>query len=167
MQFLGKDVDTPVVFNDRGHGPDSAVLDHVNDVPVAMQRHVPMVFEVVFSVQFLDKVIDMPVISQSCAHGDPDSAVLAVQWGARGDSTGAVFVLGVVFTPLLDQCLCPLLCRHPWRFHRCSSQTRILTCRCYADTRGDSTGARCCARQVPRSSLTDFSSFSWFFDVMQ
>ena len=26
VQFLGKVVDTPVVFNDRGYGPDSAVL---------------------------------------------------------------------------------------------------------------------------------------------
>ena len=58
---------------------------------------------------------------------------------ARGDSTGAVLVLGVVFTPvkipqvqLLDQCLCPSFCQHPWRFHRCSSRTRILTCPCYA-----------------------------------
>ena len=25
MQLLGKVVDTPVVYNDRGHGPDSAV----------------------------------------------------------------------------------------------------------------------------------------------
>ena len=51
---LGKVVDTPVVFNDRGHGPDSAFLEQVIDVPVGMQRHVPMVFEVVLIVQFLD-----------------------------------------------------------------------------------------------------------------
>ena len=61
---LGKVVDTAVVFNDRGHGPDSAVLDQVIDVPVAMQRHVPMVFEVVLTVQFLDMVIDVPVAVQ-------------------------------------------------------------------------------------------------------
>ena len=64
VQFLGKVVDTPVVFNDRGHGPDSAVLDKVIGVPVAMQRHVPMVFEVFLIVQFLDKVIDVPVAVQ-------------------------------------------------------------------------------------------------------
>ena len=29
VQFLGKVVDTPVVFNDRGHGPDSAVPGQV------------------------------------------------------------------------------------------------------------------------------------------
>ena len=29
VQFLGKVVDTPVVFNDRGYGPDSAVPGQV------------------------------------------------------------------------------------------------------------------------------------------
>ena len=61
MQLLGKVVDTPVVYNDRCHGPDSAVLDQVIDVPVAMQRHVPTVFEV---LQSLDMVIDVPVAVQ-------------------------------------------------------------------------------------------------------
>ena len=64
VRLLGKVVDTPVVSNDRDHGPDSAVLDKVIDVPVAMQRHVPMVFEVVLTVQFLDKVIDVSVAVQ-------------------------------------------------------------------------------------------------------
>ena len=63
---LGKVVDTPVVFNDRGHGPDSAVLDLVIDVPVAVQRHVPMVVE---TVQFFDKVIDVPVLCTTGACG--------------------------------------------------------------------------------------------------
>ena len=61
---LGKVVDTPVVYNDRGHGPDVQFLDKVIDVPVAMQRHVPMVFEVVLTVQFLDKVVYVPVAVQ-------------------------------------------------------------------------------------------------------
>ena len=119
MQFLGKDVDTPVVFNDRGHGPDSAVLDHVIDVPVAMQRHVPMVFEVVFSVQFLDKVIDMPVISTSCAHG-----VQTVQFSPF--SGEPVEIPQAQFS-------CLVSCSH-------RSWTSVYG-RCYADTRGDSTGA--------------------------
>ena len=38
-QCLRKVVDTPVVYNDRGHGPEFP--DQVIDVPVAMQRHVP------------------------------------------------------------------------------------------------------------------------------
>ena len=39
-------------------------LDQVINVPVAMQRHVPMVFELALTVQFLDKVIDVPVAVQ-------------------------------------------------------------------------------------------------------
>ena len=62
--FLDKVVDTPVVYNDRGHGPDVQFLDKVIDVSVAVQRHVSMVFEVVLTVQFLDKVIDVSVAVQ-------------------------------------------------------------------------------------------------------
>ena len=62
--FLDNVVDTPVFVNDRGYGPDVQFLDKVIDVPVAMQRHVPMVFEVVLTVQFLDKVTDVSVAVQ-------------------------------------------------------------------------------------------------------
>ena len=37
-------------------------MDKVIDVPVAVQRHVPMVVE---TVQFFDKVIDVPVWVQT------------------------------------------------------------------------------------------------------
>ena len=53
MQLLGKVVDTPVVLNDVGHGPDSAVLGQV---------------------QLLGKVVDTPVVYNDRGHG-PDSAV--------------------------------------------------------------------------------------------
>ena len=36
VQFLGKVVDTPVVFNDRGYGPDSAVPGQVLALPVIL-----------------------------------------------------------------------------------------------------------------------------------
>ena len=52
VQLLGKVVDTPVVYNDRGHGPDS-VLDHV---------------------QLLGKVVDTPVVCNDRGHC-PDRAI--------------------------------------------------------------------------------------------
>ena len=67
-------------------------FDKVIHVPVVVQRHVPMVVE---TVQFSHKDADVPVISTTCARGGPDSAVLAVQCAARGDSTGAVLGQGV------------------------------------------------------------------------
>ena len=51
-RLLGKVVDTPVVYNDRGHGPDSAVPGQ----------------------GLLGKVVDTPDVSNDRGHG-PDSAV--------------------------------------------------------------------------------------------
>ena len=79
------------------------------------------------SVQFSYKDADVPVFSTTRARGGPDSAVLAVQCGARGDSTGAVLGQVVHARRCCVCCRLPDSAENPWSFHRCSFWTRF-TC---------------------------------------
>ena len=75
VQLLGKVVDTPVVYNDRGHGPEFPyqLLGKVVDTPVVYndRGHGP---EFPDQVQFLGKVVDTPIVYIDRGHG-PDRAV--------------------------------------------------------------------------------------------
>ena len=81
LQFLDKVVDTPVVYNDKGHGPDRAVpgqgccyarcfYDMCSFSAKSLTR--PLCTKtgvMVQTVQFLDKVVDVPVVCATGAHG--------------------------------------------------------------------------------------------------
>ena len=77
VQFPGRVVDTPVVFNDTGHGPEFPdkvqLLGKVVDTPVVYndRGHGP---EFPDQVQLLGKVVDTPVVYIDRGHG-PDRAV--------------------------------------------------------------------------------------------
>ena len=77
MEFLDKVIDVPVAVQRHVPMVFDAVqfLDKVIDVPVAVQRHVPMV---VLTVQFFEKVIDVRARCSATTrvHGVRDSAVL-------------------------------------------------------------------------------------------
>ena len=170
LQFLGEVVGGPVVATTgAGDGPDSAdsggstaaapglvcglarccarqglsselFSDKVAEMPVLLIQTVQM--------QFLDKVIHVPVILTTRARGGPDSAVLAVQCGARGVSTGAV--LGQV----VHARRCHVWCRWPDSAENCGDSTGAVLVKVYmpvvfvwcqwpdsAENCGDSTGA--------------------------
>ena len=119
MQFLDRVIVVPVAVQRHVPMVFDAVqfLDKVIDVPVAAQRHVPMVFE---AVQFLGKVIDVPVAVQR-------HVPMAVQTVQFSPSSGEPVEIPQA------QFSCLVSCSH-------RSWTSVYA-RCYADTRGDSTKA--------------------------